>query len=51
MVHQAWGGGEGASINVDTMDVVEIKEKLKQLGVPTKFRNLDKLRNLLKMHI
>jgi hypothetical protein len=39
---------EVAEVEVDSLTANEIKEKLKELGISTKLRNLKKLKELLR---
>jgi hypothetical protein len=39
---------EVAEVEVDSLTAYEIKEKLKELGISTKLRNLKKLKELLR---
>jgi hypothetical protein len=39
---------EVAEVEVDSLTANEVKEKLKELGISTKLRNLKKLKELLR---
>ena len=42
---------ESTNLNVKDLPIVEIKEKLRELGVKTRVRKLEKLREILQLAV